>query len=231
MNRNITKKRILSFAEIKAIKPSENNEAIVGLKVFAPKIIAYHKNEDMRQYTGDQILVRQTVAQKLANLSETLPKNLILKVVFGYRHPDLQKRYFETERHKIKQVNPSFSNRKLDSLTHNLIAVPSVAGHPTGGAIDITILRNNEPLDMGTDLIDFSKPELIPTFSDQISEAQLANRLSLHDLMLSVNFAPFYGEWWHFSYGDREWAAFYSQPSSLYSPISINLATQTIQTK
>jgi hypothetical protein len=42
--------------------------------------------------------------------------------------------------------------------------------------------------------------------------------------MVACGFAPSYRKWWHFSYGDREWAAFYNTPSgSLYGPVDIRL--------
>ncbi|MDR3125675.1 MAG: hypothetical protein LBU20_01195 [Candidatus Nomurabacteria bacterium] len=34
-------------------------------------------------------------------------------------------------------------------------------------------------------------------------------RFSILKPMMSQGFAPYDGEWWHFSYGDREWAAWY----------------------
>ena len=37
--------------------------------------------------------------------------------------------------------------------------------------------------------------------------------------MVAEGFAPFDGEWWHFSYGDREWAAFYGLSQTLYAHI------------
>jgi len=46
-------------------------------------------------------------------------------------------------------------------------------------------------------------------------------RLLLHDLMIEAGFAPYYGEWWHFSYGDAEWAAFYEKSKTLYSLLSM----------
>ena len=48
---------------------------------------------------------------------------------------------------------------------------------------------------------------------------QRSNRGLLQDAMVAAGFAPFYGEWWHFSYGDREWAAFYYRPAALYGPV------------
>ena len=46
-------------------------------------------------------------------------------------------------------------------------------------------------------LLQFSK------LARQFPEMQMY-RLVLHDLMLEAGFAPFYGEWGRFSYGDRE---------------------------
>jgi D-alanyl-D-alanine dipeptidase len=73
---------------------------------------------------------------------------------------------------------------------------------------------------MGTGIADFSEEEKIKTFYKGLSDEQKQNRMLLHDLMVDVGFAPFYGEWWHFSYGDKEWAAFYKHSESLYSPIN-----------
>ncbi|QQR69366.1 MAG: hypothetical protein IPI58_01405 [Alphaproteobacteria bacterium] len=40
--------------------------------------------------------------------------------------------------------------------------------------------------------------------------------------MTSVGFAPFDGEWWHFSYGDREWAKYYGRSHAIYSQIAFS---------
>ena len=61
----------------------------------------------------------------------------------------------------------------------------------------------------------------MPTFAQGLTAAQRDLRLLLHDLMLENGFAPFY-ELWHFSYGDREWAAFYSRAKTVYSPLYLN---------
>ena len=94
-----------------------------------------------------------------------------------------------------------------------------MAGHPTGEAIDLTITCDGKEVDMGGKIADFSVPELLPTYSQQITIEQSNWRIFLHDLMVAEGFAPFYGEWWHFSYGDREWAVFYEHPAAIYSPI------------
>lgn len=72
---------------------------------------------------------------------------------------------------------------------------------------------------MGGRIADFSFPQILPTYSNSITQEQAQRRILLHDLMVAEDFAPFYGEWWHLSYGDREWAAFYNKPEAIYSPI------------
>jgi D-alanyl-D-alanine dipeptidase len=132
--------------------------------------------------------------------------------------------YFNNEKKIIKSRNPEISEEDLIEKTHNCVAVPDVAGHPCGAAIDITIINENgKKLDMGTKIYysDFNSTDKIITYSNKITKKQLENRLKLHDLMICENFAPFYGEWWHFSYGDCEWAAFYGKPNTIYKPINL----------
>jgi len=37
--------------------------------------------------------------------------------------------------------------------------------------------------------------------------------------MVEAGFAPFTGEWWHFSYGDREWAAIWGRDAAIYEQL------------
>lgn len=183
-----------------------------------------YEKADMDLFTGDDIFVRDGVAKKIAKTSEALKrKGLRLKIVYGYRHPTVQKKYFDIRRREISLSSPTVRGDDLDALVHNFVAVPSVAGHPTGGAIDVTLVdEEGQDVDMGTRIADFSDPERIKTFSRSISQKQKTNRIILCDVLVQGNFAPFYGEWWHFSYGDREWACFYGKEKSLYSPLEFS---------
>ncbi len=99
-------------------------------------------------------------------------------------------------------------------IVHRSIAVPKVSGYPTGGAVDLQPLINGQVVDMGTKIWDFSKDSYI--FSPFISEAAKKNRGILRTVMIDSGFAPFDGEWWHYSYGDREWAAYYGETNTIY---------------
>lgn len=215
-------KNILNYYNLAKIKAGENYEKLVGLSKIAPDIICQYEKKDMLDYVGDQIFVRETVAKMLLACSQKLKaknQDYSLKVVYGYRHPEVQQNYFDKRKQEIKAQYPELSEEELCAKTHLFVAAPDVAGHIVGGAIDITITSTQGDLDMGTKIADYSDEKKIQTFYKNLTNTQKQSRKLLHDLMTHVGFAPFYGEWWHFSYGDKEWAAFYGHKKSLYSPV------------
>jgi D-alanyl-D-alanine dipeptidase len=73
---------------------------------------------------------------------------------------------------------------------------------------------------MGVPLDEFTAgEEKIKTFGEGISGEQMSNRMILYQVMTEAGFMPFFGEYWHFMYGDREWAYFSGLDKSLYSNI------------
>jgi D-alanyl-D-alanine dipeptidase len=105
---------------------------------------------------------------------------------------------------------------------HRYIAVPSVAGHPTGGAIDVLLVDLNKKLflDFGSKIYDFSEKKCY-IFNPRITSTGKKNRLLLREIMLRNKFAPFDGEWWHFSYGDKEWAFYYKKNNAIYNQVEL----------
>ncbi|MDG9793800.1 M15 family metallopeptidase, partial [Brucella anthropi] len=146
------------------------------------------------------------------------------EVVYGYRHLDIQTKKFEAEKARVLAGSPTLSGIELLETIHRFIAVPEVAGHPTGGAVDVRIVdENGRALDMGTALMDFSPDTYVS--SPFISREAWQNRQLLRACMVKSGFAPFEGEWWHFSYGDREWARYYCKPSALFTQIRFSSPT------
>jgi D-alanyl-D-alanine dipeptidase len=82
--------------------------------------------------------------------------------------------------------------------------------HSYGMAVDITLAdRGGSELDMGTpfdDLTELSHPakEAVWLASGQITEAQVANRRVLRDVMGRAGWQGIPLEWWHFDGGDRD---------------------------
>ena len=168
------------------------------------------------------IKVRKKVLDKLEEadlLLKNVNPNYQLMVVYGYRAMEKQEKYFNEE---IKKYKYSFDNKlELYEFVHEKIAVPEVSGHPTGGAVDVVIydMKKEKIIDFGTDVHDFNDAKCYVYYS-KIREYEHNNRILLRKIMMKVGFAPYDGEWWHFSYGDKEWAYYYNKKKYLYPQVS-----------
>ena len=84
------------------------------------------------------------------------------------------------------------------------------APHTTGGAVDLTLCKDGLPLDMGTgfdDLTDLAHTDTLENACPPGLENARNNRRLLYNLMTSVGFVNYECEWWHYAYGERQWAA------------------------
>ncbi|MDP3989216.1 MAG: M15 family metallopeptidase [bacterium] len=215
-----------TYKELQRISAGESKEELIDVRTYNKQIIAHYEDSDMRPYLGDFIFVREKVAKKLGEVQQFLSERYgyNLCIIDGYRHPDVQKSYFEERRAILSQSNPNLTPTELDQATHIFIAVPSIAGHPTGGAVDLTLMnKNGSPLDMGMRVADFNNAKKMATFAGGLTNRQKKNRKILLDAMIKMDFAPFYGEWWHFSYGDREWAWQKRKKQAIYGPTDLKI--------
>lgn len=91
--------------------------------------------------------------------------------------------------------------------------------HTTGGAIDLTILdANGNELNMGTGFdaftqntrTDFYETDECIGYPD--AEEIRRNRRLLHNIMVETGFYNLPSEWWHYGYGDKNWALLENKP-------------------
>lgn len=215
-------KGILQYRDLVGIPVAESGEPMVIVQDEAPEIICRYAKPDMASYLGDRFALRAGTVERLKSAADSLQNfrpNARLRLAYGYRHPDVQMSYFEQRKREVHNRATTLSEEQLISATHLLTASPDVAGHPTGGAIDVTIDGEDGSLDMGSGIADFSSDK-IETFANGLTDLQRSNRELLRRVLLNAGFAPFDGEWWHFSYGDREWAAYYKKPNAIYDQVA-----------
>lgn len=214
-------KDILQYQDLIGIPVVESGEPMVIVQNEAPEIVCRYEKKDMIPYLGNDFSLRAGTVERLrkaAGRLQELRPGAKLRLAYGYRHPDVQSSYFEQRKREVAERSPGISDDQLVSKTHLLTASPDVAGHPTGGAIDVTIDGPDGPFDMGSGIADFASGK-IETFAEGLTPVQSENRELLRDVLLASGFAPFDGEWWHFSYGDREWAAYYGNPHAIYDQV------------
>lgn len=180
----------------------------------------YQARRNMLEY-GHQIAVRKSVYEKLRKVAKelkTINSNYKIIVVYGFRDMKKQEKYFNEI---LEEVKDKFSDTmEMYEYIHEKIAVPLVSGHPTGGAVDAAIYDESKKqiLDFGSEILDYSTT-MCYYENDNISAEAKENRQLLRKVMMNEGFAPYDGEWWHFSYGDKEWAFYYDKEKALYNQV------------
>jgi hypothetical protein len=76
--------KIAQFADLLKVPVSENGEKLIDVRNYNKNIVAKYEKDDMIPYTGKQIFVRDTVAEKLARVSSNLLRQyrFSLKIVW-----------------------------------------------------------------------------------------------------------------------------------------------------
>lgn len=110
----------------------------------------------------------------------------------------------------------------LVALTSHYVAPPEVAAHPTGAAVDLTLISTDGvALDMGCvlDATDQESSGACYTHNPFISRAAARNRQVLISALTGAGFTNYPSEWWHWSFGDRYWAVMHNQSHAIYGPV------------
>lgn len=209
---------IPTYKNLAGVSVKENGEDFAALDRKEILFGYMPKSDDMKKVLNNKIIVRKTVYKLLKKAQKDLEsKNPYLRlfVTYGYRDLSIQiKRFNEVRKSLLVEKD---SKVITDEDVHRFVAVPDVAGHPTGGAVDVVIqdVRDSSFLDFGSTQYDYSTKKCY-VFEKNIDAKQKENRMLLRKVMTESGFAPFDGEWWHFSYGDREWAFYYDKEFAIY---------------
>lgn len=230
MNTIESQSKIVTYQDLVVVPVEEIGEAFVIIDNNIIPCSYVESMSDMASFLQGRIPVRLSIYEKLKKVQQKFKegdKNLSLLVTYGYRSLEVQKRKFLEQLQVVSRLTNIRSAMELIEEVHRSIAVPTVAGHPTGGAVDVTIIykSSKEYIDCGSTLYDFSDEDCY-FFSPNISEVAKRNRTLLRSTMIAEGFAPFDGEWWHFSFGDREWACYYQKQNAIYDQVPERRVTE-----
>ena len=215
------RKNIITYKQamtIKSVDAETDKEIFIKLPNSGTGVIGRPEASQVPQTFGF-IVVRKTVYNKCHAVDLELKQinpDYQLVVAYGYRSFEIQECGFAEQ---LKLLRGKFATKDELLETANInIANQKIAGHPTGGAVDVTIfnMREQRYLDFGTPNGNFDSNDIF-VFSPFINDTAKNNRKMLRHIMQSQGFLPFNGEWWHFSYGDKEWSFANNRTSALYS--------------
>lgn len=180
----------------------------------------------IKEHADFKLLVRESVLERLQDAQAKLPKDWHIVVRAGYRPLEVQTAMFDDYVDKLGAENPNWNMDQCISHAEQYISNPyriTACPHVTGGAVDIEIYdsENGVTVDMGGNICELGVKS--HCLNDKLNKEQRQNQETLFETMLDAGFAPFSTEWWHFSYGDHNWARFYEKGCALYGNAKISI--------
>ncbi|QQO07384.1 M15 family metallopeptidase [Breznakiella homolactica] len=206
---------------IQNIFVADTEEPFADLRGFHGRI---QVDESMAQIASRSeffCFCRAGVAEKLAESTAFLPRNLSYCVKEAYRPLSIQRRSVNSVLNRYEKQYPDLSRDALLRKVYAYVAPESVAPHPTGGALDLTLVdENGTELPMGT--VFNADPAAVQnktyTETPLITGEEKRNREILGYALEKAGFVNYPSEWWHWSYGDRYWG-FVKNTPALYPQI------------
>lgn len=165
----------------------------------------------------DGVLLRESVYKKIKEAQKFLPAGYFFKIYSAFRSMELQQRLWQQNYNQTKKDNPDLPEAEITRLTKSVCADPRAGfgGHQTGGAVDVSLCdADGVDFNMGTAYGEVSKKTI--TKSKNLTEEESKNRHILIQAMQKVGFVNYPGEWWHYCYGDRMWAAYSNKKQCVY---------------
>ncbi len=209
---------LLNDERIAKIHCVDNKEKILSLKQRHKNILIDETRNQISNKSDLFCYARESIIKKLIEATNYLPNGYQFLIKEAYRPLSRQKKSFEEAFNYYKIQYPLKKDDEIYKVTCEYVAPVKVAGHPTGGAIDITLLKDGIEVDMGTKFNDvpIAPENLTYLYSDYIIDTAKVNRTILIDCMKKIGFANYPTEWWHWSYGDCYWA-FLNNCDAIYS--------------
>lgn len=163
-------------------------------------------------------LLRKEAFEKLLEAKTYLPEELTFKIWDAYRPIELQLELYNTykpiiiKEFKLENLEPSAQEKIISKY----VSIPNDdALHASGGAIDLTLAYKDtgEELNMGTSFDSFSSLTHTDAFENDHSNTKIRdNRRILYNAMTKAGFVNLPTEYWHYDYGNKNWANYYKKP-------------------
>lgn len=174
------------------------------------------------KYSKQHYYVRETVFYKLLEVSKYLPNGYKLLIIDAWRPCSIQQIMFDRCYQKISREKNISHEGQLIVLTKELVSSPTCNEkqpfpHATGGSIDVGVVDcSGKKVNMGTDYNFHSLISETNYYEHLFRNKEIReNRRLLYDAMTTVGFTNVPNKWWHYDYGNSNWA-YYNKTTPFY---------------
>jgi D-alanyl-D-alanine dipeptidase len=133
----------------------------------------------------------------------------------------VQRQIYDDYRAELAVLNPGIPDGEAHVLASRFVSPVDVAPHVAGAAVDLTLIGEHGPFDLGTPIDATPEQSNGACFFDaaNISREARTNRALLADVLTAAGLVNYPTEWWHWSFGDRYWAFTEQQSHAIYGPV------------
>jgi D-alanyl-D-alanine dipeptidase len=206
-------------SQLRSIKIVENGEELVDFMAGCSTLIFDRARFNYRRET----VVRATVAEMLCQASRSLPAEVRLGVVEGWRAPHIQRRMYLAIWRRFKEMHPDWSDVTLKRVVNRYSAPMDLRvppPHTTGGAVDVLLLAPDGTMLDHTSPYEAFDPRSAAFAAPGLSDTARRTRDTLAAALLSAGLTNYPSEFWHWSYGDQGWAYRGEHPNALYGAVA-----------
>ena len=199
-------RQVLPIDYVRRVKVQECGEPLVALKT--KQTIFYDEKLSL--------VARKSVVEKLERIAERLKNDygVCIRIFELYRSAKKQQSLRNRHMQILQQEKAHLSTEQIEANVNKRVSAIG-GGHQTGGAVDLCLCDSNgNMLEMGTCYDEFNV--MTPTYSKEVPPIAQRNRDILLTYMKQEGFVNYPNEWWHFSYGDKMWAAYSHQRYAIY---------------
>ncbi len=218
----LTPYQAFDWCRIAAIPIGDNGEPLCMLRPAARLHVRPMYAEMGVAGAVDAVWLRASVIDKLHQALAHLPSEYGLEVLDGWRPLAVQAALRESFRANIVAHHPDFTEAQIQAALDDFVADPYRAAmpppHSTGGSVDVALFACSDGLllDMGTDFDEADERSFTAALESEIHHPARRHRRVLVNAMAAAGFTNLPSEWWHFDFGNQNWAYFSSKPSAVY---------------
>ena len=184
-----------------------------------------------------EIKLRSGVVERLRksqNYLQTIDgcKGWKIKIWDGFRLIKVQDKLYKDYYHDLKKDHPDWTDGQIRDQVERFVFPPSTnpsspSPHNTGGAVDLTLVDDKgKDVPMGTEFDAFTEKSHTDYFNKQgktedQADSFHANRMLLKKVLEHSGLSNYPFEWWHFNFGNQEWALRTDHDTAIYGSAEI----------
>jgi zinc D-Ala-D-Ala dipeptidase len=172
---------------------------------------------------SDDFRLRASVYDMLKKAQAALPEGYRFMIFETYRPFAKQETLWKNTNRQMKERYPDLDDESLFRICENFTANPYDgigSGHMCAAAIDLTLCDpSGKEFDMGTAM--HEKSEKTKTETPLLSDEERKLRDILKTALEDAGFINYPAEWWHYSYGDHQWAWLTGRKEAIYGILDI----------